>query len=61
MYNNTDPGKNSSFKNRVMSASVGAGLAGAYSAARGHSLPNCLLIMTAAVVFTLVLDELGWV
>ena len=46
---------------RVMSAAIGATAAVSYSAVRGQSLVGCLIVMSAAVVFTLVLDELGWV
>ena len=60
MYNN-DPEKRANAGNRILSASVGAGLAATYSAARGHSLLGCLMVMSAALVFTLVLDELGWI
>ncbi|MEL7474799.1 MAG: hypothetical protein AAF268_13805 [Cyanobacteria bacterium P01_A01_bin.3] len=46
---------------RILSAGVGATAAAAYSLARGHSVVSCLVIITTAVVCTLVLDELGWV
>ncbi|MGK7908569.1 MAG: hypothetical protein AB4040_15280 [Synechococcus sp.] len=46
---------------RLMSASIGATAAVAFSVARGQSFMNCLMVVCVAVVFTLVLDELGWV
>lgn len=50
---------NSDLASKVVSAGLGAAVATAYAAARGHSLLGCLTIMSAAIVFALVLDELG--
>ncbi|MEM6447274.1 MAG: hypothetical protein AAFY57_06450 [Cyanobacteria bacterium J06642_2] len=52
---------NSDLASKCISAGIGAAVATTYAAARGQSLLGCLSIMCAAIVFALVLDELGLV
>ncbi len=51
----------SDWTSKVFSASVGASVATGYAAFRGQPPYICLLVMSTAVVITLVLEELGWV
>ncbi|MEO1134444.1 MAG: hypothetical protein AAFX40_17295 [Cyanobacteria bacterium J06639_1] len=50
---------NSDLASKCMSAGIGAAVATTYAAARGQSFFGCVVIMSAAIVLALVLDELG--
>ncbi len=51
----------SDWTSKIFSASVGASMATGYAAFRGQPPHICFLVLSTAVVITLVLEELGWV